>query len=64
MFLAGTEALSSVSIVRFVFLLVKLDPCEKTPCLNGGTCSLGVIYHYDHTCQCPPRFTGANCESK
>lgn len=43
---------------------IKLDPCEKNPCLNGGTCSLGVIHHYSHTCQCPSSFTGANCDTK
>lgn len=43
---------------------IKLDPCEKNPCLNGGTCSLGVIHHYNHTCQCLLSFTGANCKTK
>lgn len=52
------------SSVRFLFVLVKLDPCEKNPCLNGGTCSMGVFHHYDHTCQCLPQFTGGTCESK
>ena len=64
MFSAGTEAFSCESSVRFLFLLVKLDPCEKNPCLNGGTCSMGVFHHYDHTCQCLPQFTGGTCESK
>jgi len=43
---------------------IKLDPCEKNPCLNGGTCSMGVFHHYDHTCQCLPQFTGGTCETK
>lgn len=43
---------------------IKLNPCDKNPCLNGGVCSPGIIHHYDHTCKCPPLFTGRNCETK
>lgn len=43
---------------------IKLNPCDKKPCLNGGECSAGIIHHYNHTCKCPPLFTGRNCETK
>lgn len=32
------------------------DPCEGVSCYNGGTC-------VDGACDCPPDFTGPNCET-
>ncbi|KAM7451841.1 metalloendopeptidase [Porites harrisoni] len=42
---------------------IKLNPCESNPCLNGGSCSPGVIHHYDYICKCKEHFMGKNCES-
>ena len=60
-----TKPLNFSFIMCFFYLsIVKLNPCDKKPCLNGGECSAGIIHHYNHTCKCPPLFTGRNCESK
>ena len=36
------------------------DPCQSNPCLNGATCSLDE--NNDFQCECPPGYTGDNCE--
>ena len=37
------------------------DPCSSSPCLNGAICARTGTTTY--TCQCPPLYTGQNCES-
>jgi len=36
------------------------DHCSPNPCLQGGTCTNGWS---GYTCQCPPGYAGARCES-
>ncbi|XP_048587885.1 fibropellin-1-like [Nematostella vectensis] len=38
----------------------EVDPCNPTPCQNGGTCSL-TSNGTDYSCTCAPSFTGKNC---
>ncbi|KAM3867641.1 tissue-type plasminogen activator [Diretmus argenteus] len=35
--------------------------CYVSRCYNGGTCK-EAVYSSDYLCQCPPGFTGAQCE--
>ncbi|ESO88861.1 hypothetical protein LOTGIDRAFT_219009 [Lottia gigantea] len=36
--------------------------CDRKPCLNNGICyDRGTS---DYTCQCPPQFTGTNCQTE
>ncbi|KAM4616005.1 tissue-type plasminogen activator [Polymixia lowei] len=35
--------------------------CYTSQCYNGGTCK-EAVYSSDFLCQCPPGFTGAQCE--
>ena len=51
-------------LIFWFCFVVKLNPCEGNPCLNGGSCSPGVIHHYDYICKCKEHFMGKNCESK
>ncbi len=50
-----------------IFLAIP-DPCDKNPCLNGGTCVSNLHYGMSyHWCQCPETedkhvFYGINCE--
>ncbi|CAB1322092.1 unnamed protein product [Coregonus sp. 'balchen'] len=37
------------------------QPCYQSRCYNGGTCK-EAVYSSDYLCQCPPGFTGAQCE--
>merc|ERR1711862_37764 len=42
-------------------------PCESKPCRNGGTCSRwaasAISKSNDYFCDCPPGYTGINCET-
>ncbi|KAM6895193.1 hepatocyte growth factor activator [Lycodopsis pacificus] len=38
------------------------DPCQVSPCQNGGVCTL--IPHGRFECSCPESFTGTHCEQK
>ncbi|XP_075968474.1 hepatocyte growth factor activator serine protease [Anarhichas minor] len=38
------------------------DPCQVSPCQNGGVCTL--IPHGRFECSCPESFTGTLCEQK
>ncbi|XP_067663947.1 IgGFc-binding protein-like [Haliotis asinina] len=43
-----------------VGMVFDFDECESAPCVNGGSCKDGA---YTYTCECPPEYTGVNCES-
>ncbi|XP_068684959.1 protein kinase C-binding protein NELL2-like [Montipora foliosa] len=38
------------------------NPCCYNPCLNNGKCLLGYT-DKKYVCECPPGFTGENCEN-
>ena len=38
------------------------DPCEDSPCLNGGTCMATQEEDSHFKCNCTAGFTGAHCE--
>ena len=38
------------------------DIRSPMPCQNGGTCADGDIQYYPYRCECPPEWTGMNCE--
>ncbi len=40
----------------------RLDPCDSTPCLNGGTCHSNNIT-FTYNCTCPVKQTGTLCET-
>ncbi|XP_038840476.1 tissue-type plasminogen activator-like isoform X1 [Salvelinus namaycush] len=40
---------------------VPVITCYQSSCYNGGTCK-EAVYSSDYLCQCPPGFTGAQCE--
>ncbi|KAJ8005740.1 hypothetical protein DPEC_G00121040 [Dallia pectoralis] len=40
---------------------VPVITCYQSRCYNGGTCK-EAVYSSDFLCQCPPGFTGAQCE--
>uniref|UniRef100_A0A8C7RM81 Plasminogen activator, tissue n=1 Tax=Oncorhynchus mykiss TaxID=8022 RepID=A0A8C7RM81_ONCMY len=40
---------------------VPVTTCYQSRCYNGGTCK-EMVYSSDYLCQCPPGFTGAQCE--
>nr|XP_046203037.1 tissue-type plasminogen activator-like isoform X2 [Oncorhynchus gorbuscha] len=40
---------------------VPVITCYQSRCYNGGTCK-EAVYSTDFLCQCPPGFTGAQCE--
>ena len=39
---------------------ISLDPCQSSPCLNGGTCLRALNNTY--RCICPLELNGAHCE--
>ena len=50
-----TALLLSFFLILF-FFACKKDPCKGILCLNGGSCADGL-------CNCPPGFTGVNCQT-
>ncbi|XP_072035205.1 uncharacterized protein [Amphiura filiformis] len=38
------------------------NPCDATPCLQGGTCVPVMTADQGYECTCPGGFTGHNCE--
>ncbi|GMT22307.1 hypothetical protein PFISCL1PPCAC_13604, partial [Pristionchus fissidentatus] len=40
----------------------RMNKCSSYPCLNGGTCIKGFIFGY--SCDCPPGYTGKQCQSE
>uniref|UniRef100_A0A672JB10 Plasminogen activator n=1 Tax=Salarias fasciatus TaxID=181472 RepID=A0A672JB10_SALFA len=41
--------------------VVPVTKCFVSQCYNGGTCK-EAVYTSDYICQCPPGFTGTQCE--
>jgi hypothetical protein len=51
----------SPSPYSWFYVLVAIDPCAATPCLNGGIC---MSMAADAICMCPDGFTGTHCETR
>ncbi len=43
-----------------VLLLLDVDRCSSSPCVNGATCVAQVDMY---TCECPRGYTGVTCET-
>ena len=39
-------------------MLLDVDDCDPSPCVNGGTC---VDQHGGYTCQCTQQWLAVNC---
>ncbi|XP_054840210.1 coagulation factor VII-like isoform X2 [Eublepharis macularius] len=50
---------SQEKTMEFWFDYKDLNPCKENPCKNGGVCK---VKYYQHSCICPPRFVGNECE--
>uniref|UniRef100_UPI00398ED252 coagulation factor IX-like n=1 Tax=Pristiophorus japonicus TaxID=55135 RepID=UPI00398ED252 len=46
--------------MEFWFLYRNLNPCETSPCYNGGLC---MITSYSYICVCAPLWKGQHCET-
>ncbi len=40
----------------------RLDPCEGTPCMNGGICHSNTTA-FTYNCTCSTDYTGKDCET-
>ena len=40
---------------------VAINPCDSSPCANGGSCTPGMMGPFDYTCQCAAGYTGPRC---
>ncbi|XP_068440612.1 coagulation factor IX [Clinocottus analis] len=47
--------------LEFWYKYTNLNPCQTSPCLNGGLCSLD---RGDFLCLCPPAYGGRTCASE
>ena len=44
---------------KILFSQVDVDECASRPCYNGASC---VDQPQGYTCECPPGFTGLQCQ--
>lgn len=42
--------------------VTEINPCDESPCKNGGHCEHTGPGQYE--CQCPEGYTGTNCEEE
>ena len=42
-------------------LIVELNACDSSPCINGGTCA-NNDESYGYLCSCKSGFSGQQCE--
>jgi hypothetical protein len=56
---AGTACNCAHGYQRSGNLCTVIDNCASNPCMNGGTCSTRLL---GHSCSCPRRISGANCD--
>ena len=47
-----------INLIIIIFL-IDINECASRPCQNGGQCTDGIN---SYTCQCPPGYTGTNCD--
>ncbi|XP_034024908.1 coagulation factor VII [Thalassophryne amazonica] len=46
--------------LEFWYRYTNLNPCQTSPCLNGGICTLD---RGDFLCLCPPQYHGKTCDT-
>ena len=52
-----------IYVFCFVFCISAIpNPCNNSPCQNGGQCSRCDGSCYAYKCQCNPGYEGVNCE--
>ena len=52
--------------IKFQFFLnyqTNKDECLSNPCMNNGKCIQSPGVPNDYKCECPPEFTGKNCQT-
>ena len=49
-------------LLRFKKNAALVYPCASTPCRNGATCTQTGWTADNYTCECPPDYSGRNCE--
>ena len=66
---ASFQVLQNVMYISYIFAIHKysinvgfIDPCNSSPCNNGGVCK--KTNKKEYACNCKDKYTGNHCESE